>query len=60
MTAARYWSWFVVWNFLLDEIPMEKGLVSFSFLSFGSSSSLKIIYLSKVIVLGVGCVSMVG
>ena len=24
-TAARYCSWFVVWNFLLDEIPLEKG-----------------------------------
>jgi hypothetical protein len=52
-TAARYWSWFVVWKFLLDEIPLEKGLLSFSFLSFGSSSSSKIIYLSKVMVLGV-------
>jgi hypothetical protein len=43
MTAARYWSWSMVWDFLLDKIPLEKGVLSFEFLSFGSSASSKII-----------------
>jgi hypothetical protein len=55
MTAVGYWSWSVVWDFLLGALPLEKGALS---LSLGYLLGLVLLpesfYLSKVTVLGGG------
>jgi hypothetical protein len=61
MTTTGYWSWSMVWEFLLGVLPLEKGALS---LSLGYPLGLVLLpesfYLSKVTVLGGGCMPMVG
>jgi hypothetical protein len=49
MTAVGCWSWFVVWQFLLGALPLEKGALSLSlsWLSIGSSAASGIILFVK-------------
>ena len=58
-TAARYWSWSMVWNFLLGALSLEKGVLSLGY-PLDIVLLLESFYLSMVTVLRVGCMPMVG
>jgi hypothetical protein len=59
MNATRYWSWSLVWDFILGALSLERGALSLGYLL-----SLVLLpesfYISKVMMLGGGCVPMVG
>jgi hypothetical protein len=59
MTTAGYWSWFMVLDFLLGVLPLDKGVLSLGYL-LGMVLLPELFYMSKLMVLGGGCVSMVG
>jgi hypothetical protein len=59
MTTTRYWSWSLVWDFLLGALSLERGVLSLGYL-LGLVLLPESFYLSKVTMLGGGCIPMVG